>query len=323
MAELNFDALFRSASLEMHAAFERSIASFRPDEKGNNREDAVRHFFKDWLPDGYGISKGYVVDDNIVSKECDIVIFNKEKCPKFFLSKETDVRIFPIAYVYCTIEVKSKLTVKELENALMKLKSINDVHQRYIRQDYKKEVFKEEINLLLTDYDSLNSESTIFKNLRSFKNNDFSGHKGILLKQREYSDRPIRVIFSFDWDNKLPIDEIKNKVDQYEYMPDLIFSLKHGTVFQLTNITLSRFYSMENRVIGREYRQYSSFALLNYTMDNPNSGNYYEALQIGKSEKNLMFFYAMFMDLLNHHYQSSDINPVADIIAIWQKNEDE
>lgn len=323
MAELNFDALFNAASMEMHSAFERSLASFRPDERGGSREDAVRRFFEDWLPDEYGISKGYVVDNSIVSKECDIVIFNKARCPKFYLSKQNDLRIFPIAYVYCTIEVKSKLNRKELDNALGKIASINAVHQEYMRKNPQKQVFKDEINLLLADYESLHEGTTAFENLSSFKKNNFSGYKGISLKEKKYSDRPIRIIFCFDIDEKLSIEEIKSSCDSGQYLPEIIFSLKHGTIFKLSPITLSRFYSMERNIQGSEYLQYSTFALLDYAFHNPKPGSYHQSIKENMASKNLMFFYALLMDFINHHFQSPDIDPIADIVAIWQSGEEE
>ena len=128
MTTPDFDALFSAASLEMKAAFLRSASGNRPDEKGAPREQQVKSFLKDWLPEKYGISKGYILNpEKKVSKECDIVIFNSETCPKFFFSKEVDVRFFPKNEVYFTFEIKSTLNGDELNNALSKIASVKEM----------------------------------------------------------------------------------------------------------------------------------------------------------------------------------------------------
>ncbi|MFT5647848.1 MAG: hypothetical protein ACI976_002543 [Aureispira sp.] len=322
MADLNFNALFEAAAMEMLSAFKRSLASFRPDEKGQTRENQIRLFLKQWLPEKFGISKGYLVDKNTLSKECDIVIFDKAKCPKFYLSEEENLRIFPIAYVYCTIEVKSKLNDKELDNALLKIESVNKVYLSYRQISGNKEIYHEEVNLLLSDYEELNEQAISFKPLNQFKPHSYSGYKGQILRERSYSDRPIRILFCFDFDKRMTIDKIKRKIDRYEYNPEIVFCLKYGSVFQANISNLSRFYSMEGNNVQSEYSDYTKFKILAESLENSEIENYFQSIKEGKESKNLMFFYALLMDLLNEHYQSSIIDPVADIIALWQKSDE-
>ena len=70
MTTPNFDKLFNAASLEMLAAFERSSSGNRPDEIGAPREKQFKNFLKDWLPEKYGISKGYVLDMMCYEDQC-------------------------------------------------------------------------------------------------------------------------------------------------------------------------------------------------------------------------------------------------------------
>jgi len=92
MAKPDFDKLFTAAAMQLHAAFVRSSSGNRPDEMGEPREKQFKSFLGDWLPQKFGLSKGYILNaEKEVSGECDLVIFNSETCPKFYFDQELNV----------------------------------------------------------------------------------------------------------------------------------------------------------------------------------------------------------------------------------------
>lgn len=109
--------------------FLRSSAGPRPDEKGRPRESAVREFLKSILPEKYGITTGYVINQNKnITKQCDVIIYNRETCPKFVIDSDDDIRLVPIEEVYGVIEVKSTLDANEFQKAVMNLTEFKKVY---------------------------------------------------------------------------------------------------------------------------------------------------------------------------------------------------
>jgi hypothetical protein len=125
----NFDDLFEAVSKEFETAFIRSAQSIRPDEKGGPREEQLRQFLKDWLPQQYDVTNGYVINRNReISRQCDVIFYNSLICPKFILDKTTDRRLVPLADIYGIIEVKSTLGESELIDALEKIESVDKLY---------------------------------------------------------------------------------------------------------------------------------------------------------------------------------------------------
>ena len=85
----------------------------------------VLRFF---IPGKLDIGKGFVINsNNEVSTECDIVIFDAQASP--MIESNELQRFFPVETVAAIGEVKSDLSLRELEKALVKLsknKSIRD-----------------------------------------------------------------------------------------------------------------------------------------------------------------------------------------------------
>ena len=112
--------------------FDKALSkdSGRPDEIGAPRERQVLNFLRLFLPEKIGVAKGYVINQiGDISKECDVVLFNKETCPRFIQDDVADMRLFPIEEVYGVVEVKSTLDSKELENSSMKLNSVDEIYR--------------------------------------------------------------------------------------------------------------------------------------------------------------------------------------------------
>lgn len=91
--------------------------------KGRAREIVIKHFLKDYLSPFLGVESGEIISSKgDVSREIDVVIFDRLRCPVFL--REDEVHIFPIESVYAVIEVKSFLDSRELEDCVEKVQSV-------------------------------------------------------------------------------------------------------------------------------------------------------------------------------------------------------
>ena len=87
-----------------------------PSEFGINREEIVKNYLKNILPDRMEIGSGFVVTANgKVSTQCDIIIYDKTVTP--LIRDEKNHRFFPIESVIAVGEIKSKLSQTELKEA--------------------------------------------------------------------------------------------------------------------------------------------------------------------------------------------------------------
>jgi hypothetical protein len=92
--------------------------------KGENREHRLRDFLSDKLPFQYGITSGEILfQDGGLSNQTDIILYDKIHCPILYAEQTS---IVPVGGVYGTIEVKSKLSKKELEDAAPKVKKFKE-----------------------------------------------------------------------------------------------------------------------------------------------------------------------------------------------------
>lgn len=91
-----------------------------PGEFGTYREAVVKAFLSSLVPERMGIESGFVVTSaGKISTQCDIVIFDRTVTP--LIKNESGQRFFPIESVVAIGEVKSKISLKNLKNALRKL----------------------------------------------------------------------------------------------------------------------------------------------------------------------------------------------------------
>lgn len=92
-------------------------------ERGRAREDVLRAFLEAYLPGRVGVSSGIIIDHTgATSPQCDVVLYDAHCTPVFHISEST--RLFPAETVFQTIEVKSHLGKRELEDALAKVRSV-------------------------------------------------------------------------------------------------------------------------------------------------------------------------------------------------------
>jgi len=94
--------------------------------KGALNELAIADVLREFLPRRFGIETNALVIDRhgAVSNECDIVIYDDERFPKYFR------KVFPVELVYAVVEVKTTLTSQEADKAKAALRSINDLDFR-------------------------------------------------------------------------------------------------------------------------------------------------------------------------------------------------
>jgi hypothetical protein len=94
--------------------------------KGALNELAIADVLREFLPRRFGIETNALVIDRhgAVSNECDIVIYDDERFPKYFR------KVFPVELVYAVVEVKTTLTSQEADKAKAALRSVNDLDFR-------------------------------------------------------------------------------------------------------------------------------------------------------------------------------------------------
>lgn len=94
--------------------------------KGAVLEILLSKLFKPLLPADIGVGTGQIIDafGNVPSPQVDIVIYNKAILPPVLIDES--VGLFPIESVLYTIEVKTKLSSKELKTAHASAKLINN-----------------------------------------------------------------------------------------------------------------------------------------------------------------------------------------------------
>lgn len=110
--------------------------------KGSAREDLLKDYLRDLLPNKYSISSGIIIDFNQnQSKQQDFIIHDAFNCPSFF--KTDSNTILPIESVYATIEIKSTLNYDTLKQSIENIESVRKLHKlpnrNIISNDYNEQ----------------------------------------------------------------------------------------------------------------------------------------------------------------------------------------
>lgn len=96
--------------------------------KGTIREDKLKEYLSKLFPTKYAIGNGVIVDANETqSRQQDFIIYDNFNSPK--LMETENVQVIPIESVYATIEVKSTLTVDELEKSIKNIESVKKLEK--------------------------------------------------------------------------------------------------------------------------------------------------------------------------------------------------
>lgn len=131
-----------------------------------------------------------------------------ETCPRFILDPDNDLRLFPIEEVYGIAEIKSTLDAIELDNALEKLNSVNQVYRNR--------------------YDHIPDG-----------HDDLMSHEGW--------HEPFKVVFSYKQGAKWEDFEFLLRLHGI-YSPDAVFLLDGGAYIKATDETLARRNSFHKNV---------------------------------------------------------------------------
>ncbi len=93
-------------------------------EKGRQRENGLLKFLRENLPTAYGVGTGEIIpfEGDTTSPQCDIIIYDQLRFP--IIGRTESVQQVPLEAVYAVIEVKSLLTVSEINDAQNKFKAI-------------------------------------------------------------------------------------------------------------------------------------------------------------------------------------------------------
>lgn len=96
--------------------------------KGTVREEKLKEYISKLFPTKYAIGNGIIIDANETqSKQQDFIIYDNFNSPK--LMETESVQIIPIESVYATIEVKSTLTIAELEKSIKNIESVKKLQK--------------------------------------------------------------------------------------------------------------------------------------------------------------------------------------------------
>jgi hypothetical protein len=100
-------------------------------EKGTAREDIIKAFVSQYLPDSFGIARGIIIDaDDHQSNQQDVFVYDKSVTPKLW--NTDNVSIVPIECVRVIVEVKSVLTTAELVKAVENVISVRSMKRTYL-----------------------------------------------------------------------------------------------------------------------------------------------------------------------------------------------
>lgn len=86
-------------------------------ESGRSRENAIRSFLRPLLPEGVGISTGFVLDaGGQVSGQQDIIIYRRDYHPVFLVN---DIGYFLAEAVIAVIQVRARISSREALRSAM------------------------------------------------------------------------------------------------------------------------------------------------------------------------------------------------------------
>lgn len=92
-------------------------------EKGRSNEQVLGAFLREFLPGKYSIGDGFVVDSHGgVSKQCDLILHDRLFNPELFALGPAN--FYPVEVVYATVEVKTSLDRRAIEDVAEKVRSV-------------------------------------------------------------------------------------------------------------------------------------------------------------------------------------------------------
>lgn len=126
--------LFRQRALSLIEAAKREFLEIteidHPGLRGRVREIAVERLIRPFLPAPFDIGTGKIVDANgKQSSETDVIIYSRDILPSIMYSERDG--LFPIESTFFSIEIKSRLTSVELNDAIKKAERLAGLDYLY------------------------------------------------------------------------------------------------------------------------------------------------------------------------------------------------
>ncbi|MBP1631578.1 MAG: hypothetical protein H6Q15_2471 [Bacteroidetes bacterium] len=122
------------SSKELFESLDNQNKLFHPGEFGLFRENICDELIKFTIPNKYNTGTGFLINSfDEISTQCDIVIYDLSNTP--LIQDSSNNRFFPVESVLGIGEIKSKLTIKKLCEALVKLsknKAIKKINQNNV-----------------------------------------------------------------------------------------------------------------------------------------------------------------------------------------------
>lgn len=85
---------------------------------GDKRENLIREFIRPFLPGCFDLKRGRIIDcKGLISSEFDLIVHHKDYCPYWFEDHWHERVFIPVEAVIATIEIKSRISKKQIENA--------------------------------------------------------------------------------------------------------------------------------------------------------------------------------------------------------------
>lgn len=108
--------------------FDEAAVVGHPGLIGSARETPARVQLERVLPGNIGVGSGIVIDSyGGVSKQQDIILFEKHICPVFSINNTPEATYYPVEGVMAVGEVKSSLDKEKLEDAFSKIGSVKSL----------------------------------------------------------------------------------------------------------------------------------------------------------------------------------------------------
>ncbi len=123
MAKTAYDNYLQTLSNKISKKFDEILVEYNFDY-GHEFEIALCRVLRDFLPNKYGICRGFVVNNKGQKEGDDIIIFDQERFPTLRMLQLEDYSIkeqIPIEAVYAYIEAKHKLTEEVFSKAISQI----------------------------------------------------------------------------------------------------------------------------------------------------------------------------------------------------------
>jgi len=318
----NLDELFEAAAHQFEAAFSRAGAGIRPDEIGEQRERQVRSFLREWLPPVYGVSNGYVIDANgNSSQQCDVVLYDALRCPKFLLDASSDRRMVPFGSAYGSIEVKSTLSEATFRDALQKIGGLHNMNAEPSGY-YSPPEATEELDVL-----ALESEHEAVTRYGAPKrayvpDENWDRYRVKIVRHKRKRTDPIGVVFAYRLAKSFSFEQAHAIAKELHQVPDAIIVLREGFSFPLNGESMMRYksishgkpgsaFGLDNDVVnalltgGAGDRSFGRFRQVDYFTERTSDKGFV-----------LLYFYTRILDLLGAQ-TLTDWTPT-DLVAMWR-----